>query len=349
VTLLAAPWRRIGELRAHRRALLPFGLYCLGLTVSIAASDAPRLSAGAIRELFSLTVFPLALWLLPGERTMRRLVDGLGALGAFSAAIGLVQALGGWGDIERRIRGPFSHYMTFSGVLIVCSLLLVGRLATGDGWRSRWRWAAVLLMQWAILASLTRSAWLALGAALAVLAVAKLVRRPRLLAWSVPVLAAVFLLAPIPWVGRGLSIGDPGDSSNYDRLCMARAGLRMVAERPLFGIGPELAEHRYAIYREQSAPRWQVPHLHSNFVQLAAERGAVSLAAWIWWLGAGLVEAARGVRRRGSGADLHFGSLLALIGFVVAGAFEYNWGDTEVQRVVLATLAIPHVLRRSNV
>jgi O-antigen ligase len=238
--------------------------------------------------------------------------------------------------------------MTFAGVLLLCSFLLLGHLGTGQGWRSRWRWVAMLLMQWAILASLTRSAWLALAAGLALFALAKLMRRPRVLAWAVPLFGVALLLAPVPWLGRGLSIGDLSDSSNYDRLCMARAGLRMVAERPLFGIGPRLVEHRYSIYREETAPRWEVPHLHSNLVQLAAERGIVSLAAWTWLLGAALRAAVRGLRRRGSDADLHLGTLLALVAFLVAGLFEYNWGDTEVQRVVLAVIAVPHVLAHAN-
>ena len=31
--------------------------------------------------------------------------------------------------------------------------------------------------------------------------------------------------------------------------------------------------------------------------------------------------------------------------WAVAGLFEHNWGDTEVQRVVLAVLALPFCLR----
>ena len=344
ITLLVAPYRRLVELRPFVRPLLPFIVYCLGLVVSVVFSDEPSTSAPALREFFNLSVFPLALWLMGDERTVRRLVDGLGAVGGCLALVGLVQFLLGWGDIERRIRGPFSHYMTFAGVLLLCSFLLLAHLGTGQGWRSRWRWAALVLMQWAIVASLTRSAWLALAAGLALFALVKLLRQPRLLAWSLPLLGVALLLAPVSWLGRALSIGDLGDASNYDRLCMARAGLRMVAERPLFGIGPHVVEDRYAIYREETAPRWEVPHLHSDFVQLAAERGVVSLAAWIWLMGAALVVAARGTRRGGSDADLHFGVLLALIAFGVAGLFEYNWGDTEVQRVVLALIAVPHVL-----
>ena len=36
--------------------------------------------------------------------------------------------------------------------------------------------------------------------------------------------------------------------------------------------------------------------------------------------------------------------MLALLAFNTAGLFENNWGDTEVQRVVLFVLALPFCL-----
>jgi hypothetical protein len=38
------------------------------------------------------------------------------------------------------------------------------------------------------------------------------------------------------------------------------------------------------------------------------------------------------------------GMLLALLAFNLAGLFENNWGDTEVQRPALLLLAIPFCL-----
>ena len=51
-----------------------------------------------------------------------------------------------------------------------------------------------------------------------------------------------------------VSITDLKDLSNYDRLCMLEAGMTMVKERPLFGLGPEMVERRYPIYRSPTAP-----------------------------------------------------------------------------------------------
>jgi O-antigen ligase len=200
-----------------------------------------------------------------------------------------------------------------------------------------------------LLGSLTRGAWVALAVMLAVLLA---LRRPRYLLAFLPAALLFLLLSPVPLLNRILSITDLQDSSNYDRLCMADAGLRMIAERPLFGIGPDMVQRRYALYRNPTAPRYWVPHLHNNLLNLAAERGVSSLAAYLWLVAAPLFLAVRRYRAEGGAdgprADLYLGTILALIGFNLAGLFEYNWGDVEVQRLALFLLALPFCLERST-
>ncbi|MFN7964030.1 MAG: O-antigen ligase family protein [Thermoanaerobaculia bacterium] len=336
---------RVWTLRASRPLVVGLAGYVLWLLAAIVASAEPGRSVFALSELFSLTTLVLALVLLENERQVRRLVDALGVVGAAIAANGLGQLLLGWGDLDRRIRGPLSHYMTFSGVLLVIDFLLIGRLAHPSGRKSAWRWLAVVLINVAIIGSLTRSAWVALALGLVVLLVLK---APRALL-ALPTLGLVFfLLAPVPVVHRLFSIGDMRDESNYDRLCMAEAGLTMVAEQPLFGIGPDLVKERYPLYRVPTAPRYTVPHLHNSYLQLAAERGLPALAAYLLMLFSAGVLAVRSARAEGGWAgprgDLHLGVVLSLLAFSVAGIFENNWGDTEVQRLVLAVLALPFVL-----
>ena len=109
-----------------------------------------------------------------------------------------------------------------------------------------------------------------------------------------------------------------------------------------------MVEERYPIYRQPTAPRYLVPHLHNSFLQLAAERGLVSLAAYLWLMAASLRLAWRRYRfegcEAGPRADLYLGTIVALAAFNLAGLFEYNWGDTEVQRLALFLLALPFCL-----
>ena len=354
LAVLAAPWSRDRPLlpAAARRPAALGALYLLALGASILASPEPAYSARALSEVFSFATFFLALAWVRGERQVRWLLDAAILVGAVLALSGLAQLAVGYGDLDRRIRGPFSHYMTFAGYLLPLDLVLIARLmgrraATAGGGPSGWldrpavAWTALAAINLALAASLTRSAWLALAVALAGLCA---LARPRLLL-AAPVVAALFLVvAPVPMVERALSIADLGDESNYDRLCMAEAGLRMVAERPLLGIGPDQVKRRYPIYRHPSAPRWTVPHLHDAFLQVAAERGLPALAAMLALLGGSALAAWRGWRRGGPAADVHLGALGGLTAFAVAALFENNWGDTEVQRYLLFLLAVPFAL-----
>lgn len=352
LTLLSTPWtvrRRPGELAPAAPLFVALGLYVLLLAGAVVASYEPRVSLRGLTEIFNLATLFLAPLLVRGEKAVRRLVDGLLVVAGVSACVGLAQYLFGYGDLDRRIRGTFSHYMTFAGFLLICDLLLIAAMTYSRRYRSVWRWVALVAINLALLGSYTRGAWVALTVTLTVLL---LVRAPRLLWAYVPAAVLFILLAPVPLLQRATSIVDLRDSSNYDRLCMASAGLTMVAERPLFGIGPQLVKHRYAIYRPGTAPRYQIPHLHNNFLQLAAERGLPALASYLAMtlVSAGLAwrRFVREGGRQGPRADLWAGVLLALFAFNVAGLFEYNWGDTEVQRPLLFVLALPFCLVAGN-
>ncbi|HEX6202676.1 MAG TPA: O-antigen ligase family protein, partial [Thermoanaerobaculia bacterium] len=341
----AAPARR-RELAALDVAV---GFYVLVLLVAMAASYRPEVSLRGASEIFTLATLVLGPRLVRGERDVRRVVDGVIVVGTLLALWGLAQVLGGMGDLDQRIRGPFSHWMTFSGFLLVCDLLLAAQLffrRRGRPWPAvARRLLALAVINAALLGSLTRSAWVGLAGALVAAAA---IRSPRRLLWAVPAILLFVLLAPVPVLQRAWSIFDLSDRSNYDRLCMIEAGARMVAERPLTGLGPEMVEERYPIYRSPTAPRYETPHLHNSFLQLAAERGLPGLAAYLVLMAMAFRAAWRGYRREGGRAgprsDLWLGCLLALVAFNLAGLFEHNWGDTEVQRLVLFVMAIPFCL-----
>ena len=359
LAILAVPFSWIGSGTTAREALSRLGrrarpllaalaLYALLLVVSAALSLDPGSSARALTELFNLAALPLALILVRGERDARRLVDGMILVAAACGLFGLAQLLAGYGDLSHRIRASFSHYMTFSGVLMVADCLLLAQLAAGRGWGGRagaWRWGALAVINAALLASYTRSAWVGLGVALVLLA---LIRRPRWLL-ALPVAALLFvLLAPAPVLERARSIVDLRDPSNVDRLAMAQAGAAMIADRPLVGLGPQMVQVLYPRYRVDTAVRDEVPHLHDTFLQIAAERGLPALGAYLALMAIAVAAAWRRFRRQGAfggaRADLYVGAFLGLVAFNVAGLFEHNWGDTEVQRLILFLLALPFVI-----
>jgi O-antigen ligase len=327
--------------RAARPILLPLVLYALCLPLSIAFSVDPARSLSGGRELIALLALPLGLALVQGPKRTRAIVDGLIVMAIFASGWGLTQLFFGYGGINQRIRGPFSHWMTFAGVLLIADLLLVAQLVSGRV-RTTWRWLALVAINLGLIACLTRGAWIAGAVAVTIVL---LVRAPRWLAVFVPLLALILVLAPTPVRDRVASIVDMGNFSNYDRLCMIEAGWRMARERPVLGHGPEMVRERYPIYRHATAPRHWVPHLHNDIMQIAAEMGLVATGAFVWLMGAALWTAYRGYRRerglRSGNSDLYLGAFGALVAFNVAGFFEFNWGDTEVQRLALFMIALP--------
>jgi O-antigen ligase len=122
---------------------------------------------------------------------------------------------------------------------------------------------------------------------------------------------------------------------------MLRKGVYMVKDRPLTGVGPEMVERVYLEYPDDPmAVNRTNPHLHNVPVQIAAERGLPALAAWVWFV----IVAAAGLWRQlraGSAKALSAAGLAAMIAMLVAGQFEYNFGDSEFLMLFLGLITLP--------
>ncbi|HEY0590200.1 MAG TPA: O-antigen ligase family protein, partial [Thermoanaerobaculia bacterium] len=117
----------------------------------------------------------------------------------------------------------------------------------------------------------------------------------------------------------------------------------MIRDHPLFGVGPGNVKEVYPLYRKDDAPRFTVPHLHSNPVQIWAERGILALVAWILLIALFLREAIR-LRRAGGSRPWLDGGIAAAVALTVAGLFEFNFGDTEVLLTMLDVWALTLVV-----
>lgn len=247
-----------------------------------------------------------------------------------------------------RARGFFSIYMTLGGSLLVALALLLADLALGARRAAAAIQSGLALV--ALLLTYVRNAWVGLAVALAI--VVGLSRRWLVLGAAV---AAVAVLAAVPGPARGklVSIFDPASPSVSERLHFWDAGRRMIADAPLLGHGPGTVKLEYPRYKHPAARRTGTSHLHNNLVQIAAERGLLGLAAWlaVWvafFARAGRIYAAL-PRERVQDRALVAGSLAGVAGFLVAGLFEYNFGDSEVIALVWVVAAFPFVVERAAV
>lgn len=331
-------WRR-GELAGQpwaRRLVRPLAVFSALSVVAALASLDPIVSVGRLPRLVVFLLVPLAAALID-ERWWPRLVVGLAGVGGVLALWGIIEYQMGADSLEHRIRGPLSHYMTYSGWLLLVVLVLATELVLSLR-RRFWLVVPVVLGVVALLLSFTRNAWVGLAAGLLLLAAVW--RRRLLLVFPV---AAVVLWGVLPRavVDRATSTVDLRQPANYDRLCMVRSGVQMVRDHPWSGVGLDMVSSVYSLYRRDDAPRWRVPHLHNNFLQVAAERGLPALLAYLWLLVAFFRQAWRGVDgpgpvRRAAAAA----SLVAVTGITIAGLFEYNFWDAEIQYLTLVLMGV---------
>jgi O-antigen ligase len=343
--LLSAGWlferARAGRLAAALSApiALAGGAYVLMVVVSVAFSAEPERSLRALPGLCIFLLLPITLDLVERPAQGRMLLLAFGASAITLALIGLWQFAHGADDLQNRIRGPLSHYMTYSGLTMAGTCVLLGILFEERTPR-RLLGLTALLPAAATLLTFTRNAYVGLLAAVAAYFA---LRRPKGLLFLVPAFLLVFVLAPRDVRDRIRSITDLSDPTNRDRIAMVRAGARMVADRPLFGVGPELVKSYYTLYRDPDAPRWRVGHLHNNAMQIAAESGLFAAAAYLFLLGLFFARVLAGLRRETSRerSTLMAASLLAGVALSVAGLFEYNFGDKEVLMATLPLLALP--------
>jgi len=332
-TLAWAIARREARFSWH---ILYFPLLMYGVVSTVSALSSPRRlhAFGEGMLWFKMLIFPCAVILF---REVPRLRD----LAVKAHAI-FVSYISAWGlaeyifseqrDLEHRINGPSTHVMTFSGMVLPLSLLLLIHW-----WHERKWWQLVSggLATAAVLLTFTRSVWLGWIVAVFVILAAT---RLRLAFYALPALLIFVTFMPMNLFSRVVSAFDTRQESNFDRLRMLEAGYEMIKDFPVLGVGPANVKEMYSIYRRHDAPRARPPHLHNNVVQLWAERGILGLSAYLLLLVLFVRECIRAwdTPRRMWGEV----GVAVTISLTVAGLFEFNFGDTEVFYLMLNLFAL---------
>jgi O-antigen ligase len=244
-----------------------------------------------------------------------------------------------------RIQGFMGHYMTQAGLLLLflCAALSFFLFSRE---RTRWVWgAAVPLAGWCLALTLTRSAWIGFGFAAAFIL---LLYKPKALI-LIPVAAGVvFLVSPQPMKRRALSIFSLNNYTNQLRIQYLKAGLKIIAEKPFLGTGPDTVDMVFQDpkYGLSAEARSNV-HLHSNIVQIAAERGIPTLLAWLAFIASAFISLLALLKKRETSvfpyAAAAGASLLALF---MAGLFEYNFADSEIAVLFLYLITLPFAARK---
>jgi len=192
----------------------------------------------------------------------------------------------------------FAMFLCPCGLAEFLALTLPLMLAVGitaGHWSSRIViGGALAAAAWILTTLSTPSAWHALGAALAVMALASVGFLRRHLRWLVAALALCSILLPLQHNGRVADINriftgyaDEIASEQFNALRWLGA-LRLLAEQPLLGQGIGMAEIMFPRVRPAHYSRIGLSHTggipKGELPRIAAEQGALGLllTAWFW-------------------------------------------------------------------
>jgi O-antigen ligase len=339
--LFSRPWKR--RVNALAPVLLPLGLFILLTLLAVLFSTNTLESSWNARNLLIFVIVPVTAYIVRWGDDARALVTALCLGGMVTMVWGVVAILLGQGGGESHLRltGTLGHYMTAGGELMIISLL-AGAVAlfTVQGGSRRLVLAATGLLLVGLALTQTRNAYLGFAAGLIIL----LLLWRRGIVFLLPfVLSLAVLVSPPIIRDRIFQIADMGDASVRSRFAMMETGGRMVADYPLFGVGLQQVQRLYDRYKPEDDPGG-VPHLHNNFFQIAAERGLPALIVWMLLIAALAVNHVRLFRRARPASFLKgtsAGGLAAVIALLIAGLFEYNFGDSEVLMLFLLVVSIP--------
>ena len=316
-----------------RRTPLDGVLAILGVTLvaSTLASGHPLQATGWLGRWVVLAYFVVFWWLRDTHQVVR-LVCVMVAAGAVAAAYGIFQhftgadwyraALGRPTFVHPRAAGSqgyavvafFRNYLTFAHAMLF-------PLA----------WAAALAVRGAVLGIV--------AAPLLVVAIVFSTARGALAALTVAGCLA-FALAPDLRAQASGMFATGGE--NAGRIGIYRANLDIVRERPLFGLGFGRYQHAASPYYAAHPEADRRSHAHNDYLQIAAEAGLVALAAFSLLYATALRKGWVAIKGAPA-ADVWAvaaGAWISILGFLVGGLTQYNFGDSEVAVPMWIALAV---------
>ncbi|HEY5885178.1 MAG TPA: O-antigen ligase family protein [Pyrinomonadaceae bacterium] len=264
--------------------------------------------------------------------------------------------ISGWSrGRDWRASGFYGHYVTYAEVLQLIFAVTLGLFTCLPKKRS---WLGVVLVVGlagflaALLLTVTRAVWLGCLFSSALILLLTLRRRTMILigALAIPlILAGLFVLQQ----KRNVGFVDRNDHSTTWREIVWAEGASLLVSSPrhlVIGIGMDSIKKRARQWGLFDGGRIPMGHMHSNFLQIALERGIPALLLWLAFLFVYARTLWRRVREAPNVPWMERGILLGalggLTGFFVSGVVHYNWGDSEVVMVLYFIMGMTLGLNR---
>ena len=258
---------------------------------------------------------------------------------------------------DRRATGFFNHWTTYSESLQLLGSLAFGLLVALPRKRSRWGWLlalALVAICGALLLTVVRASWLSFLISAVLISVIGLRWRTLIVigACALPLILAGFFILHQK---RNVGFFDSHDDSIRWRETVQREGLQLLISKPrhlLFGVGMDSIKAHWREWGLFDNGRIPMGHMHSDYLQIALERGVPTLIAWLilMFLYARMLWRARRrvAKENWIERGIVLGALGGLIGFMISGIVHYNWGDSEVVMIFYLIMGLSLVVNRSG-
>ncbi len=240
-----------------------------------------------------------------------------------------------------RAQGTLGHYIVFAEMLMQLGCLAWAMFLSAQprAWGGQAFFAIIFLALTAtLMATQTRAdiAGLAVGCVVALW----LLGRKQTRIWAFAGLVLLLLVATL-WIHhtRKLDWIGAGDSGTHFRVLMWEDGVRLIRQHPWFGVGMDTIFNHWQEWNIRGFSLYRVIyHFHSDYIQIAVERGLLTLAAWLWFVVAYLVFLFRLLRRTREhsrfATGVVAGVLAAFVGYLVPSAVQYCLGDDPLVMIM---------------
>jgi O-antigen ligase len=331
----------------------PVALFAGATVVSLVSligpsADPDQQFVGLLKATGGFLLFFLAVQYLQEHRDLWLVIGSILLTGLIQAAMTVIPMVTGARQVSEvtRASGTTVDGNLFAGFLVlIAPLVLAAALNIG---RRPWFFilggAATLLCGAAIAATLSRSGWLGMLAAILALAVLLPGQRRRiaiLTGGALLILLAAGLAGPI---ADRLHAAEGSAGTLLGRLPVWWAALQMFAQHPAFGVGLQNFESVVGSYN----PSLHVNHAHNLFLNIGAERGILGLLTFSA-LVVVLFQTLRGVwtrARKFSDRTLAAGLIASFVAFLVHSMFDVSYYDYRILLLFWLLLGVAACLPR---
>ena len=316
--------------------------FCLACVLSIMTSVD---LGGSLKILKKILQFVIIFWVansIQDEKQRDLLIKLIIVAGVATALNGLLPLLDPDSFSPERLYGQIrpigtmSIPATFSGILMIVGLVILGRLLFHQP-KEYWVLASMGVVGLCLLLSMTRQVWL--GFFIGTIFLTCFWNKKYLLLFPL-LFVSLLIFSPENIKTRLHSFTNFEDSALQARASLWKGGWEIFKDHPITGCGFKCVD---SIHSQYSDPSGWVAHyrgMHSNIFQLLVDTGIAGLGTWLSIWIAYFIETFKRwqtlaiEKSQENAAGILMGSSAAVLAYLVGGFFETNIYDSEVSMLL---------------